>query len=112
MEIYSSLHCSKHKQKRRETIFKKILDSELNVITNKFSIYFRRDFNVVAYNQTMQQIAASNRPIDVASNSPEPRAEIVEEHLWRHGGPTFKNVQPKSYKILEQQLPQSSMGGK
>ncbi|VDP56173.1 unnamed protein product [Schistosoma mattheei] len=71
----------------------------------------KRDFNVVAYNQTMQQIAASNRPIDVASNSPEPRAEIVEEHLWRHGGPTFKNVQPKSYKILEQQLPQSSMGG-
>ncbi|XP_018648983.1 hypothetical protein Smp_006860.1 [Schistosoma mansoni] len=70
----------------------------------------KRDFNVVAYNQTMQQIAASNRPIDVNSNSPEPRAEIVEEHLWRHGGPTFKNVQPKSYKILEQQLPQSSMG--
>ncbi|KAH8850980.1 PDZ and LIM domain protein Zasp [Schistosoma japonicum] len=72
----------------------------------------KRDFNVVAYNQTMQQLAAANRSIDIASGEPEPRAEIVEEHLWRHGGPTFKNVQPKSYKILEQQLPQSSMGGK
>lgn len=40
------------------------------------------------------------------------RSEIVEEHLWRHGGPTFKNVQPKSYKILEQQLPQSGAGGR
>ncbi|CAH8829580.1 unnamed protein product [Trichobilharzia szidati] len=70
----------------------------------------KRDFNVVQYNQTMQQIAAANKPVEQASGSPEPRAEIVEEHLWRHGGPTFKNVQPKSYKILEQQLPQSNMG--
>ncbi|CAH8440349.1 unnamed protein product [Heterobilharzia americana] len=60
----------------------------------------KRDFNVV-----------HNKPVEQASGSPEPRAEIVEEHLWRHGGPTFKNVQPKSYKILEQQLPQSNMGG-
>ncbi|KAF6770604.1 hypothetical protein AHF37_11120 [Paragonimus kellicotti] len=63
--------------------------------------YFRRDFNVAQYNITMQQFAATNRQVEVAQNSPEPRAEIIEEHLWRHGGPTFKKVQPKSYKILD-----------
>lgn len=55
---------------------------------------------------------AAEQASPVASpGGPEERSEIVEEHLWRHGGPTFKNVQPKSYKILEQQLPQSEMGG-
>ncbi len=57
--------------------------------------------------QAEQQAAT---PAGQASGADE-RSEIVEEHLWRHGGPTFKNVQPKSYKILEQQLPQSGMGG-
>lgn len=71
----------------------------------------KRDFNVAQYNITMQQFANANRSVEAAVGSPEPRAEIVEEHLWRHGGPTFKNVQPKSYKILEQQLPQASVGG-
>ncbi|CAL8071814.1 unnamed protein product [Calicophoron daubneyi] len=71
----------------------------------------KRDFNVAQYNLSMQQIAAAQRPAQAQPNSPEPRSEIVEEHLWRHGGPTFKMVQPKSYKILEQQLPQSSTGG-
>ncbi|KER27647.1 hypothetical protein T265_05366 [Opisthorchis viverrini] len=71
----------------------------------------KRDFNVVQYNITMQQFAAANKPSQAGPESQEPRVEIVEEHLWRHGGPTFKNVQPKSYKILEQQLPQSSVGG-
>ncbi|KAL3315062.1 Synaptopodin 2-like [Cichlidogyrus casuarinus] len=69
----------------------------------------KREFNVAAYNAAMNQ----NRPV-MAPNSPtggEARAEIVEEHLWKHGGPTYKNVTPKSYKILEQQLPQSESGG-
>lgn len=56
-------------------------------------------------------LAEQQAPSSAAQGGPEERSEIVEEHLWRHGGPTFKNVQPKSYKILEQQLPQSEMGG-
>ncbi|CAH8663773.1 unnamed protein product [Dicrocoelium dendriticum] len=72
----------------------------------------KRDFNVAQYNITMQQYAAASRPAVINPANQEPRAEIVEEHLWRHGGPTFKKVQPKSYKILEQQLPQASVGGK
>ena len=61
---------------------------------------------------SMKMLAAEQAPAAaVAGGVPEERSEIVEEHLWRHGGPTFKNVQPKSYKILEQQLPQSEMGG-
>ncbi|KAL7060980.1 hypothetical protein AAHC03_09771 [Spirometra sp. Aus1] len=65
-------------------------------------------FNVANYNASMQQMSAAAG--GVGPGGAEERSEIVEEHLWRHGGPLFKNVQPKSYKILEQQLPQSAMG--
>ena len=68
---------------------------------------FRRDFNVAAYNATMNQINEPMNQIVPCSPGLEPRAEILEEHVWKHGGPKFKNVQPKSYKILEQQLPQA-----
>ncbi|CDS43192.1 PDZ and LIM domain protein Zasp [Echinococcus multilocularis] len=70
----------------------------------------KRAFNVTNYNMSMKMMAAEQSSPTVAQGGPEERSEIVEEHLWRHGGPTFKNVQPKSYKILEQQLPQSEMG--
>ncbi|KAH9285112.1 hypothetical protein ECG_02390 [Echinococcus granulosus] len=71
----------------------------------------KRAFNVTNYNMSMKMMAAEQSSPTVVQGGPEERSEIVEEHLWRHGGPTFKNVQPKSYKILEQQLPQSEMGG-
>ncbi|KAL5109121.1 PDZ and LIM domain protein Zasp [Taenia crassiceps] len=70
----------------------------------------KRAFNVTNYNMSMKMMAAEQASPAVTPGGPEERSEIVEEHLWRHGGPTFKNVQPKSYKILEQQLPQSEMG--
>ncbi|KAH9284455.1 PDZ and LIM domain protein Zasp [Echinococcus granulosus] len=70
----------------------------------------KRAFNVTNYNMSMKMMAAEQSSPTVVQGGPEERSEIVEEHLWRHGGPTFKNVQPKSYKILEQQLPQSEMG--
>ncbi|KAM7536071.1 hypothetical protein Aperf_G00000100633 [Anoplocephala perfoliata] len=71
----------------------------------------KRAFNVTNYNASMKMLAEQQAPSAATQGGPEERSEIVEEHLWRHGGPTFKNVQPKSYKILEQQLPQSEMGG-
>lgn len=77
---------------------------------NKDVYHCRHGFNVAAYNASMQELAANNSPTNAGGS--EDRSEISEEHLWRHGGPTFKNVQPKSYKILEQQLPQSAVGGK
>ena len=55
----------------------------------------------------MNQINESFNQVTPNTPSLEPKAEILEEHVWKHGGPKFKNVQPKSYKILEQQLPQS-----
>ncbi|VUZ39217.1 unnamed protein product [Hymenolepis diminuta] len=67
-------------------------------------------FNVPNYNASMKMLAERQTMSAAAQGAPEERSEIVEEHLWRHGGPTFKNVQPKSYKILERQLPQSEMG--
>ncbi len=71
--------------------------------------------------QAMNQAPANPQAVNAAPAQPimtpggpsmEERSEVVEEHLWRHGGPKFKNVQPKSYKILEQQLPQSAIGSK
>uniref|UniRef100_A0A0R3TH15 ZM domain-containing protein n=1 Tax=Rodentolepis nana TaxID=102285 RepID=A0A0R3TH15_RODNA len=76
-----------------------------------FFILKRHAFNVPNYNASMKILAEQQAVSTAAQGAPEERSEIVEEHLWRHGGPTFKNVQPKSYKILEQQLPQSEMGG-
>ena len=32
------------------------------------------------------------------------RAQICEESTVKFGGPTYKNVQPKTYQILEQEL--------
>jgi len=34
----------------------------------------------------------------------EPRSSVVEEHTCSLGGPTYKDVKPKTYQILEQQL--------
>ncbi|VDD76154.1 unnamed protein product [Mesocestoides corti] len=68
-------------------------------------------FNIANYNMSMKMLAAEQAATSAAQGNPEERSEIVEEHLWRQGGPKFKNVQPKSYRILQQQLPQSEMGG-
>ncbi len=32
------------------------------------------------------------------------RVEIVEEHIEKMGGPTYKQVKPKTYQILQQEL--------
>uniref|UniRef100_A0A1I8F7A6 PDZ domain-containing protein n=1 Tax=Macrostomum lignano TaxID=282301 RepID=A0A1I8F7A6_9PLAT len=56
-----------------------------------------RGFNVAAY-------AAQTAP---SEQQQQRQSEVSEEHVWRHGGPTFKNVVPKTYQILESQLPQS-----
>jgi hypothetical protein len=71
------------------------------------------DFTVRKHEINIAQFNASRGPQQAASNpaaNGTARSEIVEEHVWRHGGPTFKNVIPKSYKILEQQLPQAEAG--
>jgi hypothetical protein len=74
----------------------------------------KHEFNVAQYNAArghgQQKSAPSNVAPSGAPEASEPRSEIVEEHLWRHGGPTFKNVTPKSYKILEATLPQAEAG--
>nr|VZI04410.1 unnamed protein product [Spirometra erinaceieuropaei] len=87
----------------------KILKAELLRAGNDLDFtVLKHAFNVANYNASMQQMSAAAG--GVGPGGAEERSEIVEEHLWRHGGPLFKNVQPKSYKILEQQLPQSAMG--
>uniref|UniRef100_A0A1I8FD57 PDZ domain-containing protein n=1 Tax=Macrostomum lignano TaxID=282301 RepID=A0A1I8FD57_9PLAT len=55
----------------------------------------KRGFNVAAY-------AAQTAP---SEQQQQRQSEVSEEHVWRHGGPTFKNVVPKTYQILESQLP-------
>lgn len=52
----------------------------------------------------MKNIPARSAP------EPKPRVEVVEEPTCRMGGPTFKKVQPKTYKILESELPASEEG--
>lgn len=38
------------------------------------------------------------------AQEPEQRVEIVEESHIRLGGPTFKNIKPKTYQILEEEM--------
>ena len=39
-----------------------------------------------------------------APSGEEQRSTISEEPTVKFGGPTFKNIQPKTYQILEQEL--------
>jgi len=88
---------------------------------NDLDFYVRKHgFDLSQYNASLGITAANAAPPSAAAggaymnqggSDEAPRSEIVEEHVWKHGGPTFKNVQPKSYKILEQQLPSSESGG-
>ena len=41
--------------------------------------------------------------VQVPKEAPQ-RVEIVEEPTCSLGGPTYKNVQPKTYKVLQQEL--------
>ncbi|THD23726.1 hypothetical protein D915_005618 [Fasciola hepatica] len=76
------------------------------------SFFSRRDFNVAQYKITVQQFANANINVKAVINPPEHSLVIVKEpFLWRHGGPTLKNDQPKSHKVLEQQIPRASVGG-
>ena len=34
----------------------------------------------------------------------QPRVEVCEEPTMKMGGPTYKQVQPKTYKVLQQEL--------
>ena len=45
-----------------------------------------------------------------AQQAQKPRVEVVEEPTCRIGGPTFKQVKPKTYKVLESELPASEQG--
>ena len=43
-----------------------------------------------------------------AANQPsEPRVQIDEEPIPKFGGPTFKDIKPKTYQVLEDQLQNS-----
>lgn len=41
----------------------------------------------------------------------EPRVQVVEESIPSLGGPKFKDVKPKTYQVLESELPASEQGG-
>ena len=41
----------------------------------------------------------------------EPRVQVVEESIPSLGGPKFKDVKPKTYQVLEDELPASEKGG-
>ncbi len=41
--------------------------------------------------------------VDLPKEAPQ-RVELVEEHTQRFGGPVYKQVKPKTYKILQQEL--------
>jgi len=40
----------------------------------------------------------------------EKRVEIDEQPIQKFGGPTFKQVKPKTYQVLEQQLQSGDTG--
>ena len=40
----------------------------------------------------------------------EPRVQVVEEPIASLGGPKFKDVKPKTYQVLENELPASEQG--
>ena len=47
----------------------------------------------------------------MAGRPDEERVQVVEEPTCRLGGPVYKDVQPKTYQILEQQLPPEEAPG-
>ncbi len=42
----------------------------------------------------------------------EQRAQVIEEPTIRMGGPIHKQVTPKTYQVLKDELPASAIGGK
>lgn len=44
------------------------------------------------------------------SGREEPRVQVVEESIPSLGGPKFKDVKPKTYQVLEEELPASEQG--
>ncbi|ELU17578.1 hypothetical protein CAPTEDRAFT_128788 [Capitella teleta] len=46
-----------------------------------------------------------------AAQRDEPRVQVVEESIPSLGGPKFKDVKPKTYQVLENELPASEQGG-
>lgn len=60
-----------------------------------------------------------NSPSPVVSNSPAPqpirtvpeqRVQVVEEPIAKLGGPTYKDVKPKTYQVLQEELPAAEQG--
>lgn len=47
----------------------------------------------------------------VVAAQPEERVQVVEEETPSLGGPTYKDVAPKTYQVLKEELPQSEAGG-
>lgn len=41
---------------------------------------------------------------------PEQRVQVVEEPIAKIGGPTYKDVQPKTYQVLQEELPAAEQG--
>ena len=41
----------------------------------------------------------------------EPRVQVVEESIPSLGGPKYKDIRPKTYKVLDDELPASEQGG-
>ncbi len=41
----------------------------------------------------------------------EPRSQVVEEPTPKLGGPTYKEVTPKTYQVLQDELPQCAQEG-
>ena len=42
----------------------------------------------------------------------EPRAQVLEEPTVKMGGPMYKQVTPKTYQVLQEELPASEVGSK
>ena len=51
-----------------------------------------------------------SRPV-VQQQANDPRVQIIEEPTVKMGGPTYKNVTPKTYQVLQDELPASETGG-
>ena len=57
----------------------------------------------------MKQAQGGSRPVAQQPTEP-PRSVVIEEPTCRMGGPVFKQVKPKTYQVLESELPASEQG--
>ncbi|PAA82468.1 hypothetical protein BOX15_Mlig015623g2 [Macrostomum lignano] len=73
----------------------------------------KRAFNVAAYGATAAGRQASPPPAAAAVHPVTSinGGQVSSKSNRGQGGPVYKNVKPKTYQILESQLPQSESGG-